>query len=84
LYAFAGSYYLIVVNSENTPAQGVGFSLQGGKKAVVQPARVEVVFENRSAAVQDGGWNDDFEPYAVHIYAIKKSKPRATIDLAGL
>jgi hypothetical protein len=40
--------------------------------AGLQNKTLEVLNENRQVIVNDGEWKDDFEPYAVHIYRIKK------------
>jgi len=37
--------------------------------AGVEAGQVQVMFEDRRLAAQAGAWEDDFAPYAVHVYA---------------
>ncbi len=60
-----GATYLFAVRMENSPATGK-FQVTGmsGK------ATVRVIGENRSIRLQHGQFEDDFSPYAVHLYQI--------------
>lgn len=62
---FNGKTYLIAVNALNAPLHGV-FS---GVKGSIQKIGVE--FEGRDVDHVDGGFSDDFKPYAAHIYKIE-------------
>lgn len=58
--------YLIAVNREKEAAQAV-FTVKGGKRS----ASLKLFGQERSVIVKNGGWSDDFGPYAVHIYEVK-------------
>jgi len=34
-----------------------------------ETGQVQVMFEDRRLAATSGGWEDDFAPYAVHVYS---------------
>ena len=82
LYDYEDCYYVIAVNQEKKPVNGVNFVLEVGKPAGIQVRTAEVLYENRDVMVANGNWNDDFASYAVHIYKIKKSVTTQT-ELAG-
>jgi len=59
-----GKTYLIAVNVSNAPIRGI---FSGIDESVQQ---IDVEFENRNVNCVNGGFSDDFTPYAVHIYKI--------------
>ncbi len=62
-----GAAYLFAVRMEASPAKGK-FQLTGmSGKSVVR-----VIGENRTIRLHDGRFEDDFGPYAVHLYQVVK------------
>ncbi len=59
-----GKTYVFAVGMRNTGARGT-FSLTGMKAATV-----EVIGENRRLELKEGRFEDDFQPYDVHLYRI--------------
>lgn len=62
-----GSIYVFAVGMRNAPATAA-FSLRdlaGAREA-------EVIGEDRRIELKDGRFNDNFEPFAVHLYRIQK------------
>ena len=57
-----GRRYLLAANSSRT-------AVRARVNAGVEAGQVQVLFEDRRLAAQAGGWEDDFAPYAVHVYA---------------
>jgi hypothetical protein len=64
-----GDFYVFAVNLKNEPAHGV-FELQNGPAA----GTAEPLGESRTVSVSNGGFSDDFAPYAVHLYALHPAK----------
>ena len=62
---FGGSTYLFTVNMRNESAKA-SISLA----AVPSDAMVEVLGEGRKLTTRQGGFDDDFKPYAVHLYRL--------------
>ncbi len=59
------AYYLFAVNKKEQTITGVSFQLN----MVLASALVDVLFESgRQTSVQNGGFEDDFDPYEVHVY----------------
>jgi len=60
-----GTTYLFAVRMESSPAKGK-FQVTGmsGK------ATIRVIGEDRTIRLQDGRFEDNFSPYAVHLYQI--------------
>jgi hypothetical protein len=56
-----GQYYLLAANSSRGPVRA---RITVGAAA----GQVQVLFENRRLATKSGVWEDDFAPYAVHVY----------------
>jgi hypothetical protein len=61
-----GATYLFAVAMRNGAARG-SFQLRG----LPEKAKAEVIGEGRSLAVRDGRFEDDFQPYDVHLYRIR-------------
>jgi hypothetical protein len=59
--------YVFAVGMRNGATQG-RFTLKGAGKARV----VTVIGENRTLPLRDGRFEDDFAPYAVHLYRIEE------------
>lgn len=57
--------YLIAVNVLNSPVRAI---FSGFEKSIRQ---ISVEFEGRNIASGNGGFSDDFTPYAVHVYRIR-------------
>jgi hypothetical protein len=64
-----GDFYVFAVNLKNEPAHAV-FNLQNGPAA----GTAEPLGESRKVSVSNGGFSDDFAPYAVHLYALHPAK----------
>jgi hypothetical protein len=60
---------IIAVNPDPTHEAQVAIS----SKAFPQSATAKVRFEDRGIKIEDQELNDSFEPYAVHVYEIKRS-----------
>jgi len=59
------TYYLLTVNTQNTPITGISFWINLAQ----EPAVVDVVFEDdRRLSVVKGSFTDNFGPYEVHVY----------------
>jgi hypothetical protein len=58
----SGRCYLLTANSSRGPVRA---KLQAG----AETGPVQVVFEGRQLTAKSGGWEDDFAPYAVHVYS---------------
>ena len=63
------AFYLFSVNLRNRPTRG-SFSIG----ALPASATAEVLGEARTLAVNDRAFADEFEPYAVHLYRLRRSK----------
>lgn len=61
----SGETYVFAVNHD-TKACTVKLSLPG----MTASASVEVLFEKRSVAAENGAWQDDFKPLEVHVYKV--------------
>lgn len=57
-----GRHYLLAANSSRGAVRA---RLDTG----VETGQVQVMFEDRQLAATSGGWEDDFAPYAVHVYS---------------
>jgi len=57
-----GRRYLLAANSSRG-------AVRARVNAGVEAGQVQVMFEDRRLAAQAGAWEDDFAPYAVHVYA---------------
>lgn len=62
-YAHGAEVYVLAINTLAAPCEG-RFSLPQAAGAV------EVVFEDRSLEVRDGGWSDAFGAYERHVYRL--------------
>ena len=62
-----GATYFFAVRMEASPARG-RFRATG----MSGEAEVRVIGENRSIPMRDGRFEDDFGPYAVHLYQVVK------------
>ncbi len=62
-----GSYFLIAVNGRDEPLK-VRFALPLSEEGFAPKAAVR--FENRLVDIVEGTFDDDFAPYAVHLYEI--------------
>jgi hypothetical protein len=62
---YEGATYLFAVRMENSPAKAT-FAVAGGSGA----RTVRVIGENRSIAMHDGRFEDDFGSDAVHLYQV--------------
>jgi hypothetical protein len=62
--------YLFAVNLRNHPTRGA-FSVSG----LPASATADVLGESRDLAVRVGEFADDFQPYAVHLYRLRRSEP---------
>jgi hypothetical protein len=56
-----GRRYLLVANSSRSAVRA---RITAGREA----GPVEVLFEDRPLAAESKVWEDDFAPYAVHVY----------------
>jgi hypothetical protein len=65
LKQLTGARYVFAVGMAND-ATSATFTLN----ALVDDARIEVIGESRSVTATDGQFEDDFEPYAVHLYRL--------------
>ena len=65
---YKGSTYLFTVGMR-PQATVANFAVKGMKDATA-----EVIGENRTIAVKNGKFKDEFKPYAVHLYKIVNSK----------
>jgi len=64
---YGGNVYIFAVGMRNAPTKAI-FRVNGlSGKAVA-----EVIDENRRIPVVNGRFEDDFKPYDVHIYCIKR------------
>jgi hypothetical protein len=64
---YDGNVYIFAVGMRNAPTKAI-FRVNGlSGKAVA-----EVIDENRRIPVVNGSFEDDFKPYDVHIYCIKR------------
>ena len=61
--------YLFAVNRRNQATRGV-FGIRG----LADPAEAEVLHEGRRISLSKGELADDFGPYAVHLYQVRKSR----------
>ena len=61
-----GSTYVFSVGMRNAPARG-SFEVRD----LPESATAEVLGEDRTIAVKSGKFDDDFAPYAVHLYRIR-------------
>lgn len=64
----SGATYLFAVGMRNAPTQGT-FTVDGVGKGTV-----EVIGEERKMTLRDGKFEDQFAPYAVHLYRISAAK----------
>ena len=60
-----GATYLFAVGMRNRAARG-SFEVRG----LPASARVEVIGEGRSLTLRAGRFDDDFQPYEVHLYRV--------------
>ena len=65
---YDGATYVFAVCMRNEPARAT-MQLPGSKSS----AEVQVLGENRSIPLHDGRFEDDFAPYAVHLYRVAGS-----------
>ncbi len=63
-----GATYIFSVGMRNAPTRGA-FTVSG----VPKNATAEVIGENRRISLRNGCFEDDFSPYAVHLYRIQKA-----------
>lgn len=66
---YGGATYLFAVGMRNGPARG-SFVVDG----LPQRAVAEVLGEGRRLPVQGGRFADDFRPYDVHLYRIRRAE----------
>lgn len=66
---------LVAVNPRRKPAQ-CAFEIPALRAA----AHVQVVSEKRRCGLDNGRWNDAFDPYAVHIYTTRMDLPPVAAD----
>ena len=57
-----GRRYLLAANSSRG-------AVRARVNAGVAAGQVQVLFEDRRLTAKAGAWDDDFAPYAVHVYA---------------
>lgn len=62
----------LAVNRSAAPAANVRFNV-GARQEVFET--MEVRCEDRTVAVSNGTWSDDFEPYGVHVYETDAADP---------
>ena len=72
LYALDGSIFVVAVNHEEPPLKEVKFSVRSKKSAAPFDSAVKVWFEDRSVRANNAAWVDDFGPYGVHIYELRR------------
>jgi hypothetical protein len=65
LKKYKGSWYAFAVNGLTTGTKAT-FKLSG----VAKGSKLDVLFENRSLASDEGSWTDEFKPLEVHVYKI--------------
>ena len=61
-----GATYVFAVGMRNAPTKG-SFEVQG----LSGTGTAEVIGEGRSISIRDGKFEDEFEPYDVHLYMIR-------------
>lgn len=61
--------YLFTVNMRNGPTSGV-FSFRG----LAGNAEAEVLGESRSIVARNGEFTDEFKPYGVHLYRVRRGR----------
>ena len=60
-----GTTYVFAVGMRNAPTRGT-FEIKG----LTRQAEAEVLGEKRRIPISQGRFEDDFQPYDVHLYAI--------------
>ncbi len=72
-----GEVYLLAANASPEPA-----TLHwNAREAGVQAAALHVLFENRTVPLTDGQLDDDFTPYAVHVYSTAPKPPERLVPV---
>ena len=61
LIAHRGKHYLLTANSSRSPVRA--------RITTTGTDQAQVLFEDRQVKASSGVWEDDFAPYAVHVYA---------------
>jgi hypothetical protein len=65
--------YLFAVNMRSVPTRG-SFVVRSSTLGIGQPISATVLEESRSMPVRNGELTDEFKPYEVHLYELRRAK----------